>query len=633
MILNQITPLLDGSVGFNGAMPVQAAGDVASAKGFAVNYASLPSEELRPAPNGWLRNNALRIGFTLLAICFGVWRGWSTSNRRTAPPVPSLPPGFTIGGSQTARLSFRISNIRPNQQLSDASPFYSNGGRWTVFDCSLLNDASARFTLAVESPVAAPGGRLISFANAEILPGNRVAGGRVIQAVAEALHQPAPAELSVQPLQPYKIPTAVLGEHLGGPSQGFRRAGGSWVATKWFIQNYGLDAEVYFNYDLSTGFAEMSEKDLDYDSDVLSGLATALRDGPRPLRTPASDPDFTDAGPTVADLQLIPDSLKSFAIFPRAGKLLVLMRQGEVRGVQLDDSRERFALPKLQGAATAALCVDPDGNVFVVGERQTNGPASINANDLQVLWWMDRLAGQKHMITGPWGDHGWIDEDENSISPDQQYLLVHSQSGTVLDQKREQVLYLADLKNHTAVLAETGEYFLSGWTGSGKGLRAKMAKGNIWDAPAKRDEFLIDPSTGHTVGPAVGQAAAAEVVGDVDGVARNRSPDGRRSFVLHAGTDLDVLQIATGQHQKFKFHPDDCRFAQPGSLRWLSGRYLEFNAAKPCFIDVSAMKLGYLPVFSQAKQTLSYQFSPDFHWAIVSDSTGISLGRVLEPSE
>ena len=69
--------------------------------------------------------------------------------------------------------------------------------------------------------------------------------------------------------------------------------GEGWTATKLFPKEHGLEAEVFFNYNLQSREGEFSEKDPDYRQDLIAILETALRDGPRPDRTPDTDPNLT----------------------------------------------------------------------------------------------------------------------------------------------------------------------------------------------------------------------------------------------------------------------------------------------------------------------------------------------------
>ena len=58
-------------------------------------------------------------------------------------------------------------------------------------------------------------------------------------------------------------------------------------------------------YDPKVGQAEFAEKDEDYRGEMIAYLATALRDGPLPERTPKNDPTLTLDGPRVTDWKRI----------------------------------------------------------------------------------------------------------------------------------------------------------------------------------------------------------------------------------------------------------------------------------------------------------------------------------------
>ena len=56
---------------------------------------------------------------------------------------------------------------------------------------------------------------------------------------------------------------------------------------------------MFFNYNLDARTGEFSEKDSGYRGDLVTVFAAQLRDGPRPERTPETDPNLAANGPRI----------------------------------------------------------------------------------------------------------------------------------------------------------------------------------------------------------------------------------------------------------------------------------------------------------------------------------------------
>jgi hypothetical protein len=78
-------------------------------------------------------------------------------------------------------------------------------------------------------------------------------------------------------------------------------------------------------------------------------------------------------------------------------------------------------------------------------------------------------------------------------------------------------------------------------------------------------------------------------------------------------------------------HPDDRRFAESGNFSWLSPRYIYIDTTKTAFIDVTTMKLGYLPTVERDGVQHTPEFSQDFRWALLAGKDGAKVGRIVEP--
>ncbi len=103
-----------------------------------------------------------------------------------------------------------------------------------------------------------------------------------LSAFTAAFRQQLPRRREGKPRGFLKMPTAIFGSDLERLQDGSFQGKGNWTATKWFLQDDDRDAEVFFNFNICEKWAEFSEKDPDCRDDLVSGLTTALRDGPLP---------------------------------------------------------------------------------------------------------------------------------------------------------------------------------------------------------------------------------------------------------------------------------------------------------------------------------------------------------------
>jgi hypothetical protein len=227
-------------------------------------------------------------------------------------PVPQAPLGdepkqppraeFRIGGDQDGprRLAFKITAVHDKRKPSPDDPFHVEGGEWTFFDCQASSDPNVAFTVGVLSK-GGDGNVPVAWGKAVLLVKDRGTGARFVELFSRAFagKMPRPVERDYVP-RPLSVGTAILGHNLhreeGG---GFSGEEGDWTAMKWFPEYEGQSGEVYFNYDLAHRRGEFSEKDADYADDLVAIFASALRDGPRPERTPENDPNLTRIGPAI----------------------------------------------------------------------------------------------------------------------------------------------------------------------------------------------------------------------------------------------------------------------------------------------------------------------------------------------
>ena len=230
--------------------------------------------------------------------------GCKSAHEHSRPAAKAVQPMFagsggaaevTIGGTRSddaGSLAFTITKIVPARQPASAPPWHAAGGTWTYFEARLASDDAATFAVLVPAFDGSVFGKM------QLLPTTAVGGARVVAAFARAFHVAAPPAVPGGQLAPLVIPLAVLGVHTGR-SNGFSGEG-TWTATKWFCTTDSVDvAEVFFNFSLDDKRGELSEKDAAYDADIAACLATVLRDGQPPPRTPATDPTLAVSGPEI----------------------------------------------------------------------------------------------------------------------------------------------------------------------------------------------------------------------------------------------------------------------------------------------------------------------------------------------
>ncbi len=612
-ILDQITPLMAD-------VELMESADESSDELSSQIAPPTPTPILAPRPS-FFRGQALRLIIIIIAVAIGIIRAITNNHLHSINSTHEIPIGIE-GAPGGSALPLHLSNVRLNQHLADSPPYFAPNGDWTIFDCAPSDDLQAIFTVAVEAPATSFSSKnLVNFSHAQILPGDRTAGAKFIADLAQALQEEIPPTPTPQPLAPLKIPTAVLGKNLSSPAEGLKSAAGTWVATKWFIQNEGLDAEIYFNYDLATNQAEFSEKDSDYNGDVLTGLAIGLRDGPRPPRTPQNDPNFTTDGPQITQLTEIPDSANCLTSFARGGQLLILTKTTKpvtATAVQLDNPTIRTTLAQSDGFISSLICLDPQANRILLAERTGATVLAFGANSQEQIWLIDRANNSRKQLTGPWGKDCSLAGGERSLSPDGRFAAIHTFTGTILDKKRTSILYLVNLQTGQSAQVAAEDCFLKGWTGAGPTLLAMVEHRTGFGATELHQTYLADPNTGQTT-PA-----------SIDDDDLTLSPDKKSKFLLHPKTSVDITDLSTGQTKTCLFNPDDRRFAFEGSLIWLSPRYLHFYTLRDGFIDIQTMKMGYLP-FLGDNNGGEYVYSPDFKWATAAKKTGITLGRVTIP--
>lgn len=196
---------------------------------------------------------------------------------------PLVQPTLGDPPADWGRLKLVLTNVTTKQQATETAPFHKPGGTFTFFDVAPESDPTATVRMGLQTPKKSA--EPFSFSEVRLVNVDREASKRFVAAVAKAFHT-EPPETAMKPrkLAPVKLATAVLGTGLVRADDGFSspedgEAPGTWLTTKVFFEKDERYAEVFFNVDLESGVAELSEKDEAYREDLVGLLSRALVDG------------------------------------------------------------------------------------------------------------------------------------------------------------------------------------------------------------------------------------------------------------------------------------------------------------------------------------------------------------------
>ena len=554
------------------------------------------------------RRHLLLPGIVLLIGC-----GQSDKSRPQVAQKPSDMARAEVrlgdADEEAPHLPFKIIKVIPNQKLIDESPFHADGGEWTFFDCQPLNDASVTFTVGMMTK-SGDGGALSSWGRALLVVKDRVTGTRLLRLFAQAFHGTTPTTVN-RPFVPVPlfVNTAVIGENLTRElTGGFNARQGGWTATKWFPQLDGLDAEVYFNFNLAQQEGEFSEKDADYADDLVAIFATTLRDGPRPERTPDNDPNLNLVGPRIGLPRKLLSRFSSFYSFSPASKFAVYQNKGIIFAQSVDQpDRAPVQIASFDSSTWSEHLLNDDLDLLVQ-EGVSQNPGVMSSGDPMQIWWIDQKKKEKKLLRGP--EIG-LDLVEAPVSPDLRYV--------VLEQDREKpggtrgkTLIILDRETGTDKKIDLPSTTLSmtGWKETNAGLQL-VAITNRWgfDKNEASETYSIDPRTG--------RLERQNDPGQQVDPNQRLSPDARYQARADKN-ELVVTEIASGKSRRFVFHDEDRRFVEPECIEWASPRYLKFNGQRLSLIDVTTMKMSFPAARRrQPVQLARFQIQP-----------GLSLGAV-----
>ncbi len=180
---------------------------------------------------------------------------------RASPPPVTKNDGPTVepGGGSGPHLELTIVKSYPKHKPSPKPPWHVPGGDWTYLD--LRGEDGVTLTFGIQFKKTE---EMFGFGKAELFASPGFADAF------DAQFGGAPGETKPKKPAPLKLSAAILGQdvkrHRGG---GFGKAGeGTWLATKLFPELGDRQGEVFFNFSVEEGRAELTEKDADYADDL-----------------------------------------------------------------------------------------------------------------------------------------------------------------------------------------------------------------------------------------------------------------------------------------------------------------------------------------------------------------------------
>jgi hypothetical protein len=565
----------------------------------------------------------LLCGVLLLTGCGtkSVPKGQSNGESKD-PPRAELRIGD--GADESRHLSFRITGVHEHQKPSPDAPYHIEGGEWTFLDCQASSDPNVVFTVGMASK-SSDGQASSHWGKAVLIVKDRGAGARFVELFSKAFSGklPTPVNQAHVP-KPLSINTAILGANMDrGSEGGFSGTAGAWTATKWFPELDGESGEVYFNFNLAKRKGELSEKDAEYADALAAIFASALRDGPRPERTPENDPNLTRTGPTIGKPQKLLSRLAAHYSFSPKGRFAVYQDRSTIWALPLDGPDTRpCEMIRFEDSPWEVRVLDDDLDLIVQeGISEVRGMRS--SGDPMRVWWVDGKTKAKKLLQGPEKDLGLA---EVPVSPDHRYVALHQWKTNPRGKGRTKFLQILNRESGEVKACESQgkNFYLIGWRKTDAGLRV-VAVTNRWQFEKKEvsELYLVDPATGKV-----------ELQDNVDArleIDNPLSPDGKHR--IRVGKDeLIVTDTERGEQRRFVFHVDDRRFVGPECVEWVAPRYLKFNGPRLALIDVTTMKMCFPASADGARfGSHTYKFSPGFRWVLFQGQGSDEEGLFLSP--
>jgi hypothetical protein len=507
-----------------------------------------------------------------------------------------------IGGDDTddGSIPFTITKVHTNQKPSATAPFHAAGGDWTYLEARLDGDPGATFVVGVPTfPKTGNASGFGGFGKLMFVPTTSTAGTRVVERLAKRLGTVAPAPRAGGVLQATKVPVALLGQGIAHLDNGMGGEG-TWDATKLFCSAGDIDAaELFFNYSIADKKGEFSEKDTDYNKDVVACLATILRDGLPPPRTPSNDPTLTTSAPRLEIGKRLGGNRIEVLALTRA-RLLLIEERGDSAAV-IDVNVETGATKDLYTTPDRiemGSC-DPSLAHCVLKLSIPKEERNVYSNDPTRLVLLEGTNATPLAI-------GSIERPElagAAISPDGRFVIAEDYSAkklVALDRTSKRTFELATLENgSTNVVSWDGTTAIVVNSPYDEGAKSTVLE---WQLGAKGQ---TKPSTRPAEAPLV-------------------SPDGSRRVVIESGT----LTVTAGTAKRtLVLHPDDAKVLAGTTNTWIDNRWLSMRYG---FIDTDAMKIALMPVDPDSERP-RIDYVPGGRIALLHRDNGVFLATVVGP--
>jgi len=527
-------------------------------------------------------------------------------------------PGVGPDSDAQPRVGFLIDTVYEHQRPTERAPWRTAGGDWTFFDAH--TEAGARFSFGWKQGALK---NSMAFGEALWSVSDPNQGADLIGRFARAFDGKVPPPMPQQPLHPEPFSLAVLGDALGRGDAGGFSGVGNWHATKLFLQRPGIEAEVFFNFDLVDKRGEFAEKDSEYANDLLLFMARELRDGPLPPQTPENDARISLVGPKLADFRPLGPPGAIFRAFEANGARVVYsVKDGagtKVMSVASDGPPQEQELVRLEHEFSGMACTVSE-DTCLVEETQHKDPNSFSGSDPRDFVLLRRAQKQNVPLTGPWGTQG--STTEATFSLDGKFAAL---SATVKKSKATgyyRVLHFVSIDAPANITTYAhGEDWLDvvGWQGSGAELRALAQIGLRYDKNEKKSWLLVDPKSG----------AATELLQAPDALTKNAlSPDGKHRYSCNKDEEVVITDVATRAARSFPVALRERHALADGcELSWRGPRFLEFSPERPAFIDIDSLKLSF--PFAVGAEPQAPNCDASFSWAVVSKESQLSIARVV----
>ena len=254
-------------------------------------------------------------------------------------------------------------------------------------------------------------------------------------------------------------------------------------------------AATHSDYDLSKRQGEFSEKDAEYADPLVALFASALRDGPRPERTPENDPNLTRIGPKIGQSRKLLPRLSAHYSFTPNGRFAVYQDDSTILALPTNQPDTKpLEVVRFDRSPWTVHVLDDDLSL-VVQEGVPENPGVKSSADPMRIWWVDGNSKEKKLLRGPEKD---LNLAERPISPDHRYVVLSQWRGDSRKEGRSEVLYFLDRENGKSCSCKSKQGLsVIGWKQIQAGLRL-VAITNRWQFDKKEPSelYLADPTTG-----------------------------------------------------------------------------------------------------------------------------------------